>query len=121
MLLISTVFNDIVLNYKAHKGMLYFIEGILFSNDSGVGGQIRIYDEIIEDAPDVTTRAGFMACFSPSTDGSNLFVGNINHKTKYISILKNVVATVNVDIVIYGELIKASKTDLLIEWFRKGR
>lgn len=121
MLLIGVVFNDQALNFKAPKNMMYKISGINFSNDSPVGGQIRIFDEQTEDNVDFTSKTGFIASFGISVDGNSHFIDNIDHTTKFISILKNVAATVNVDIQIYGDLVKASKTDLIIEWFRKGR
>lgn len=120
--LISANLTDLILKFKAPRGMMYFVEGINFATVQADGIYITVHPFAIDATfnIDVSTRQA-IASFSASIAGTNHFIGGINEKSKFLSIAKASVQTVDVSIEIYGELVKASRTELIMEWFRRGK
>ncbi len=122
MLLISELFVDDVIHHKAPSGLQYFIQSVNFMAGSGVLASILILDYLVEDEiTDIHTTREVLCSYSPEISGTNHQIVDINHKTKYISITKDLAASVAVAINIYGKLVPLTRTDAILEFFRKGR
>lgn len=121
MLLISALLQDNALVFKAPKNHMYFVENVSFVNSQADDFFIFVFDEMLEDVVDITSRRSPIAVFEAAISGTNFHVTGINHKTKYLTVNKSNANSVNIFVLIYGELIKASRSELLMEWFRKGR
>ena len=126
MLLITQRLTDDFFRFKAPKGKMYLIESMNFNNRDSTLNTILIFDEWLEEdagaVDDNTTRRSQIASFYViAIDGSNHSISGIDHECKYITIAKTQATSVDVLIEIYGKFTIASKTDLILEWFRKGR
>ena len=123
MLLISANMLDLFLRYKAPVNTMYNITGINFSNFLSVSAELFVYDYLLEDdiTDDDSGSSNFIATFNTAIAGTSHFIDSINHKTKFITIGKNTGTSIACQVQIYGDIVPVSKTDLLIEWFRKGR
>jgi len=123
MLLISVQYNDAILRFKAPRGLQYFIESISMVNQTAINNiLVMVIDFLAEDEQtDSFNRSSpSIANMITTIGGLHTFINSINHKTKFISIGKNSTAGVTTFINIYGKLIPISRTDTLLEWFRKG-
>ena len=122
MLLISEQFVDSALRFKAPKGMMYDIQTISYTDGSAVSLFVLIFDELLGDeVSDLSTRLSPLSAFRTNTSPAHTVIPGIDHKTKYITITKDAANSVFVFVQIYGNLIKASKLQLLWEYFRSGR
>lgn len=108
--------------FKAPKGMMYRLHSFHATNFSSVANQLFVLDEGLDEPP---TSLGFgrpfLALIDLNIDGLFVYGEFDNHKTKFLSMGPLTIAQINSCIQIYGELVIASRTELLIEWFRKGR
>lgn len=122
MLLISHQFVDNIVRFKAPQHKMYHVSSIAASNLSAVVDHVHIFSESLEaeDDLDATLRISPFATFTSSAIG-NFQIQGIDDIMKYISIGKSNAASVNMWINIYGELKKATKKQLIMEWFMKGR
>ena len=126
MLLIVQRLTDDFFRFKAPPGMIFLIETINFSSRISTLNVCLIFDEWLEEdagaSDDNTSRDSEIASFYISgLEGFNHSISGMNHKAKYITIGKEAASSVNVKIQIYGQLIKATETDLILAWFLKGR
>lgn len=127
MLLISnSVFEGDFPTYKAPKGKMYFVEAILFAVTTGLSNVVAVVlDEAVEfesNTPFSLQRRIESALATVNlADDRSFFVHGINHKTKYLTFGANSISSFVYLFQVYGELVNASKKDLLSEWFRKGR
>jgi len=122
MLLISEEFVDNAVRFKAPSGMMYHITGISYSNRSSTSQFVMVFDQLLEDeVVDATSRLSPISAFACGDAGANLMVNNLDHKTKFITIAKTTSTGTGVFVCIYGDLVKATQLQLLMEWFRKGR
>lgn len=124
MLLISVDYTDLLLRFKAPKGLQYKISGICFSNINVVAGVVVfVVDYLAEDelTDSMIRTVPNIAAWNSALSSSGIFINNMDHKTKFITIAKNSTAPVRTIINIYGDLVPISRTEAILEWFRKGR
>ncbi len=124
MLLIAEEFLDDILRFKAPRGQQYFVTAIAMVNLLAVNNVFSfVIDFLSEDqqTDSLIRSAPFLAGIVTTVSGHNIVIQDINHKTKFLTIGKNSTTAVRVFVSIYGKLIPISRTDALIEWFRKGR
>lgn len=110
--------------FKAPKGFMYEIFDIHFSilvgGSNGIGVvPYQLEDEVVFLS---TTTSEFLA-FMPTDIAGNIadFAFTKGEKTKYITIAIQDSTAIGVIIIIHYELTHASRTELILEWFRKGR
>jgi len=125
MLLVSENWNTASdrRRFKAPKGTMYKLESFVFSNLSSTGAEFVVIDRGVEDdfSSDFQLSSQFLLHIDTGLDG-HTFSGNIPHVCKFLTLGPRRSSTaIRCAISIYGELIKANKFDLIIEWFRKGR
>lgn len=120
MLLHHVTFLDFVLSFKAPRNHMYLVESIhMMLHGDQANNAIRLYSRQLATNVDFFTGISeVFASFSSETVG-NFQISGINEKMKHISIAKTTAMGVVAEISIYGELIKASRTELIVEWFRK--
>lgn len=112
--------SDIKVEHKAPRGTMYLISGISFVTVTSASVFVLIFDTLMGfRVTDNTTRRSSFASYSPNAVGNNYFIGNINHQTKFVTVIKSGGAQVNVDVHFYGEFVKVSRKRLLIEWFKR--
>ncbi len=126
-LITHALFTGFAGKYKAPKGLQYLVESINFtavtiSDDN----QIVVIDRLIDDATiELGTFDESIASATFEVAANNLqwnhWIGNINHKTKYLSIATISTNTIFALVTIYGQLVPITKIDAIMEWFRKGR
>ncbi len=122
MLLISLLFTDLTHRFRAPPGKQYFVESINFMAGTGVASSILIFDRWVGfEVVDLSSARHVLATFNTEISGTNHNITSINHKTKYLSISKDISGNVAVPIEIYGEIIPISKLEAIWEWFGKGR
>ena len=110
--------------HKAPSGFQYLIEGIFISILDAGNSNAVILDYITEDEVSfLGTVTNIHALLIVPTDNVNagVHMTGINHKTKFLTIALSDSAATVVWVGIYGELITISRTEAIIEWFRKGR
>lgn len=124
MLLLSELFLDGAIRIKAPKGKIFEIDTIYFNNGMAVaGGLVFVLDYVVEEeiTDAYSSVSEFLAAFSTDIAGSFMSIPDVKHRTKYLTITKAGTGGVVSHIAIYGELVKAPRTELIFEWFRKGR
>lgn len=107
--------------FKAPKGLQYLITGIYLAVFEATTGNAYVLDYLVEDEITVVlviTEQNVLSMISTNVI-DNSFIDNLNHKTKYLTL--GTVGNANCLFVVFGELIHLSKTEAIIEWFRKGR
>lgn len=121
-LLISAHLLDDTLVYKAPIRMMYFIETITVAVIGTIVGYIVVQDTLNERFADTLVgQRDIIAAFSGGSLDDQPTVSGINHKSKFLSVGKTSSAAMDARILIYGELVPATTTELILEWFRKGR
>lgn len=121
--LISTTFVDQFQRFKAPRHMMYKISSIHFSVAIALAAnQILVFSRELTPTgiPDdfTTSRDSVIAVKSTEAIG-DFQVMDINEKAKIITVGKDNSGVTNAIVTIYGELIRATKVELIIEWFRK--
>lgn len=117
--------GDAPKRFKAPRGFMYEIWDIHFMVFTAGAGILTIVNYLLED--EVTTISvrrseGILASFSSTIAGqAEDFTFTKGEKTKFITGARDGSNTMGVIAIIHYELIKASRTELLLEWFRKGR
>lgn len=122
MLLISYVglASDSTRVYRAPRGKLYFIKEIFVSVTVFGNSNLFIVDE--EKEEQVFSDHGSPLITADLNTAIPFYnFNNIDHKTKYISLVLSASSSADFWVGIYGELISASTSELIWEWFKKGR
>lgn len=122
MIIGSKLLNTInPIRLKAPQGMMFVIQSIHVANaGSDVANNLFVLDYLVEDQVGQITPSDWISSVRLLTTGHNEFVNDLHHQCKYISILTDANVP-NCRVTIHGRLINASRTQLLIEWYRKGR
>lgn len=121
-LLFAGNLTDAVIRYKAPRNMMFNVESVACSVSTALATNYVIVttrwleDEIV----DSTTLADVIAAFASDLQ-ENFEIININETAKYLSIGKTNAGSIDAMVLIYGTIKRATKMDLLIEWFRRGR
>ncbi len=107
--------------YKAPRGMMYIINIIHVSVATTATNTFGVVDHAI-DQEDQNSIANGNFIFSIDTGSAiNDSLENLKIKTKFFTIGFFGSNAAAVRVAIFGELVTVSRTELLIEWFRKGR
>lgn len=114
-----------VFKYRAPRNFMYLIHSVHLTVLTAGNNRVIVIDELAED--EVTTlsvgrSSGII--FVGETDIAGLLPDitfSVPLPSKFISIGRELATTFSAFIIIDYELIEASKTELIIEWFRKGR
>lgn len=110
------------LTFKAPKRRMYLISSIAFFINVAGANAVHITDYSYEELNAVVDITGSKTIISFPAAALNFFqITDMDHKAKYISIGSATSTTFTGVIYIYGDLIKATRVELLWEWFRKGR
>lgn len=124
--IISVVMDNSMLSlrYKAPKNHMYRvtdIHGSVISNGNNQGVWVIPY--LVEPERIAFNPQGeFLAFIVCHIAGQSIDFEFMNaENTKFISLVRRLDANFECAIVIHYELIKASKKELILEWFRKGR
>lgn len=122
--LFAGAFTDFTIVLKAPRNTMYKITGIQYMLQTAVQNKTAIYDREIKSptgAPIESTNTvdGIIANFTNNFVGQS-FVDNINETVKHITIAKDSNSNVDSRVIIYGDIVKASRKDLIVEWFRKA-
>ena len=122
MLLISKNFTGTNQQHKAPRNMMWIVESISISSETSVNAHLMFVDR--EARPSVITSLAntiqrIIGSFSLTIAGVDKEITGINQKTKYVSVGLNVAGSPDVKYQVFGELIRASRKELLIEWFTK--
>jgi len=123
MLLISQrIIQEIPKRFKAPRHLMYLIDSVIFVITSANANRIVISDRLVDDQATTVNELDGFVMFNPvNTNVNNVQYTNLNVKTKFLTIGMHTTIGATVFVYIFGEYFKASRTDLLIEWFRKGR
>lgn len=116
--------NNGIHRFKAPIRHMYEIHSIYGSIFSGGSNFVSIVDYLLEDeVTSIPNTVDTIALITSNIAGTQFqFNLPVPAKTKFISVGPGNDSTVfSTHIYINYELIKASKTELLMEWFRKGR
>lgn len=124
MLLFTLNLTDLVIRRKAPPNQMYNITGLSFANKTALASAFvyvvdRWFPSNITDNVGVGVN-NVLGAMDLTTPGQNFSISGIDHKTKFVSIAKTDAGACNVVVSVYGEIIPASKIQLIIEWFRKG-
>lgn len=123
MRLITKQLLDASLISKAPTGLMYKINAVHVAITTALAANYLIIADRHLDTPDVsdTLRVGdIVATFATDLQG-NFFISDLDVITKWITIGKTNAASMDARVSIYGEFVKGTKTQLIMEWFRKGR
>ena len=124
MLLVNAIFTDNPEQFKAPTGMMYKVESVHIINLTAEAGTLLYLQDFNIHPNNVTDNAGsqnnWLAIHECDSIHSS-FTQDINEKTKFLIVQKNSATTINARITVYGKLVKASRLELLVEWFRKVR
>lgn len=110
---------------KAPKGTMYKIFSVTCGVISNGNNAVIIVPYAMEDEATTldVTAANAWAVFPTDTVGFfHLANFQLGEQTKWFSVApSNDVTSFQAVVIFHGELVKASRQELLIEWFRKGR
>ena len=127
-MLISKLVTDItpVKRYKAPKGFMYLVRKIIMTVMTSGTGIFRVVPYWIEQDQLVVGRIPdaeeILAIIPSNTVGRQcIFSYPLGEKTKFLSLGRHDDAGGGVMVIIHYDLVKASKVDLIWEWFRHGR
>ena len=121
MLLFTTIFDGNLKSFKAPRNTMWRVDSINFSNQLVVANEeIFVVDRQFPTATLTVSRTvDHILGVMPTDAIANHQILDIDHKTKYLTIVSEAGTTKDAQISIYGEIIRASRKELLIEWFRK--
>ncbi len=111
--------------FKAPRHKMYRVHNIMFTTLVGGNNALSIIPYLLEDGINVynpSLSSDLLAVFDTAIAGNHHSAHLPEPEdTKFITIARTSSTTFNAFVVINYELIKASKPDLIWEWFRKGR
>ena len=123
MILANIILTDLPQQFKAPTGMMYMVESIHFVNLTIEAGTLiyvadyNIHPNNVTDNKEPSNWLAIHECDAIS----DIQINGINEKTKFLIAHKNSSTLILGRVTVYGSLVKASRTQLLIEWFRKVR
>ena len=128
-ILVSFVVNEDMgfKRFKAPHGFMYEITDIHFSVLAAVNNRVYVIGYDIEEkgtSTDIAASdvADFIAIMETEAIRQQSFHFSVAEKVKYLLLAQAASGNAfECSVVIVGRLTKASKTELLMEWFRKGR
>ena len=110
--------------YKAPRGFMYEIFTMYGAIDTANGNSVAILDYLVEDEVSFISNLSHLIGLIDTLVAGNHFNFTLLApiKTKFISISASFTSpSFIVNLFINYKLVKASRTELLLEWFRKGR
>ena len=121
MLLFTTIFTGKIIKFRAPRNTIWRVDSINFSNQLVVANEeIYVVDREFPTSTLIVSRTvDHILGLMPTDAIANHQILDIDHKTKYLTIASDVGTTKDAQISIYGEIVRASRKELLIEWFRK--
>lgn len=120
MLLIHTTSLTLVERYKAPIFTMFKIDSIFFNNLSAVSGQsIKVMNRRVDNETRLPHVGDVIAKFSVATTDRSQQITNIDEKSKWLTIGTDGANPIVCDVFIYGDIVPATKRELIIEWFRK--
>lgn len=121
MYLFSANLLDNLIRRRAPKGMLYQIEAIHLAITVVLASNyIRVKSDWVRDISDQVSRNFRIADFDTTIAG-NYYLNNLEERTKFITVGKSNAGSLDAEITFYGKLVKGTKVELIMEWFRKVR
>lgn len=111
---------------KAPKNTMFLVSDIHGSVLSSGANTVSVINELLEDELEIiqadTRQSGMIAAFSTAIAGNHVdFNFMTPQKSKFLTVARSSSTAFNAIIIIVYELIKATKPELIVEWFRKGR
>ena len=125
-LLITEVFSNATdrRRFKAPRNMLYLLTGYTLTNFGSAGTRFFLIDQSLEPETDTVNLGNdkqYLINWDLAIDGHSLSFNGMDHKAKYITMGgQSQAVNINVSVQIWGDVVKATKLELLWEWFRKG-
>ena len=124
MLLYEQRLVDGQIRRRAPPNTMYRVDSIAFSNKTGVAATLMVLDrwmptDATQDVVDIDTGDVIAHC-QLDIVGENYQISNLDHVTKFITITKDIVGSVSCLVSIYGDIIPATRIQLIMQWFRKG-
>lgn len=110
-----------IIRKRAPKNHMYRVGSIVFTNQIAIASNLYL---ITRKVPFDKTSLSHLDDIVGAFETSNLVnfeITDIDEITKYITIGQTASVAVAVVITVYGDIIKATKIELIIEWFRRGR
>lgn len=109
---------------KAPRGKVFEVTDIMYSADTTGAANVLVYRRDLPDEydgvnPAPVTLGDIIAYFSEDVIQVMQYHYSEPIRTKFLTILKNFSAGQG-HIVIIGRIVKASKSELIWEWFRRG-
>lgn len=114
-------------SWKAPKDHMWLIESILVIDHISSANVILFKNEFrrtrqqVDTMPNINTQDVLFTLHTDGVTGFNFQINNINELTKYLTVGKQSTNDVDITFYVFGKLVKATRTQLLIEWFRKAR
>lgn len=127
MLLVSELFgssSSLIKTWKAPRGTMWKVDSLSIVVSDSSTASLVIVDYAFEDNvdPGSVSLAGIDALIFVTANALTQYrLTKMDHKAKFLSVLINTLVSTNFHVAIYGEIVSASRTDLILEWFRKGR
>lgn len=124
MTLLYTVnLTDNIVRLRAPPGFSHRIDAVNFSNKTALAAAFmyiidRWFPVSIVDTVGVNV-SNVIASMDLTIAGQNHFVDSINQKSKYLTVAKTDAGTSNCVVSIYGDFVKATRTELIVEWLRR--
>lgn len=123
MLIYAKEFIDNKIQTRAPKGMIYKVENITVTIKTALADNyIFIFSrELPQGTTDSTTsRSNLLGVVSTALTATFEITG-VNEKAKVISVAKEQAGSCAAFIMVYGEIVKATRRELILEWIRKKR
>lgn len=114
--------NNPVKRYKAPHHMMYELKilNLTIARETASQGDFLLFlDYLLED--EVTEASGTQSFHYQQIAANETVSIPLDIRTKFVSVIDTTASNYSVGFVLYGDIIKVSKTDLILEWFRKGR
>ena len=123
-LLIFERLTDEFLYHKAPRNTMYHIHSIVFSMPIAINIFALIFARELKSPTgsrlDTTSSTSDLIAVHTHNVVGSFEISGINETCKSITIGKNDAQSSDVRVSIYGDIVKASRKDLIIEWFRKA-
>jgi len=109
-------------SYKAPKNQMFDISHVTIGGFAVAQGALIIVDESLEEpGADLGLERQYLVFYDMAIDGQLVSI-LIKHKCKFLTIGgRNSSTAISYTVQVFGEFVNASRTDLIWEWFRKGR
>ncbi len=124
MLLISEFWNGDPIKrvFKAPLNTMFLIKAYSITSASTAADQFIGLTRAVEELDQIlSNNEDYFLEVDLQINGLTHFVTDIDEKAKFITLGPKIGASITSGVQIYGEFIKASTSELIWEWFRKGR